>query len=255
MHNTVDVLIAEEANGRRIAALISHAAHPVIIHGASTMISSDYPGFAVSAMREQLGKEGVLMFAQGCGANINGFPLQGGIAAAVSALKAVRKKGHAIKCDKLTNACLELVLPLQEPPAVEECRKLLARDPQSECRRELLEMALKKKKRTMRFPMQAFACGHELCILGLPHEMFAEYQLFVEEISPFDHNMVFAYTNGCEDYLGTKKDYQLGDRGGYETAPFEAPLLYHGRLAPQPSVETQIRKGIAKLLGNLNAAL
>ena len=105
----------------------------------------------------------------------------------------------------------------------------------------------------MRFPIQAFAIGDELCILGLPHEMFAEYQLFVDKTSPFAHNMVFAYTNGCEGYLGTDKDYALGDRGGYETSPLGAPLQYHGRLAPEPQVETQITDGISKVLQDLHA--
>lgn len=75
----------------------------------------------------------------------------------------------------------------------------------------------------------------------------------VDKTSPFAHTMVFAYTNGCEGYLGTEKDYTLGDRGGYETSPRGAPLQYHGRLAPEPQVETQIRDGITTVLQNLHA--
>ena len=255
----VDVLCVEAADGRPIAVLISHAAHPVIIHRASTLISADYPGFAISTMRKHLGNDGVFMFAQACGANINGFPLQGGIAAAASAgeklgsaaERAVRKKSPAIQGDKLLSISSQLTLPLGPPPSVQQCQKLLAEDPQNESKRELLDIARSKTRRSMRFPIRAFAVGGELCILGLPHEVFAEYQLFVDEISPFDHNMVFAYTNGCEGYLGTRKDYELGDRGGYETAPQGAPLQYHGRLAPEPQVEMQIKDGIAKILREL----
>ena len=90
-------------------------------------------------------------------------------------------------------------------------------------------------------------------VLTVPPEVFAEYQLFVDETSPFKHNMVFAYTNGCEGYVGTRKDYELGDQGGYETAPQGASLLYHGRLPPEPQVEAQIRVGITKVLQELNA--
>ncbi|MBN2296254.1 MAG: hypothetical protein JXM70_27740, partial [Pirellulales bacterium] len=67
-----------------------------------------------------------------------------------------------------------------------------------------------------------------------------------------EHNMVFAYTNGCEGYLGTKADYELGDSGGYETSPLGAPLQYHGRLAPQPNVESKIQEAIAKILRDLH---
>jgi len=257
----VDVLCVEAADRCPIAVLISHAAHPVIIHGTSTMISADYPGFAVSTMRGNLGDEGVFMFAQGCGGNINGFPLRGGIAAAASAgeklagaaEKAVRNNGSRIQGNKLLDISSELTLPLQQPPPVQQCKKLLANDPENDFKRELLQIAEGKKRPSMRFPIRAFAVADELCIIGLPHEVFAEYQLFVDEISPFKHNMVFAYTNGCEGYLGTRKDYELGDRGGYETGPQGAPLLYHGRLAPEPQVEAQIRVGITKVLQDLNA--
>jgi hypothetical protein len=257
----VDVLCVEADDGRSIAILFSHAAHPVIIHAASTLISADYPGFAVSTMREQLGKDGVFLFAHGCGANVNGFPLQGGIDAARSAgeklgnaaVKAARSKGPTIQGDRLRSVCRELSLPLRPPPSVEQCEKLLAEDPANESKRELLEIARDGGRRSMRFPIQAFAIGDELCILGLPHEMFAEYQLFVDKTSPFAHNMVFAYTNGCEGYLGTDKDYAIGDRGGYETSPLGAPLQYHGRLVPEPQVETQITAGISKVLQDLHA--
>jgi len=255
----VDVLCVEAADGKPIAILVSHAAHPVIVHGASTLITADYPGFAIAAMRKNMGSDGVFMFAQACGGNINGFPLRGGIRAADAAGKdlgsaaerAVRKKGPAIKGNKLLDISSELSLPLQQPPSAQECEKLLAKDPQNDFKRELLEIARSKKQPNMKFAMRAFAVADELCILGLSHEVFAEYQLLVDKISPFKHNMVFAYTNGCEGYVGTRKDYELGDRGGYETAPLGAPLLYHGRLAPRPAAEAQIREGITRLLQGL----
>ena len=259
----VDVLCVEAADRRPIAVLISHAAHPVIIHGASTLISADYPGFAVSTMRSNMGGQRVFMFAQGCGGNINGFPLRGGIDAAASAGKklasaaeqAVRNKGPAVQSNKLLDVSSELSLPLRQPPSVQQCEKLLAKDPQNDFKRELLEIAKDGKRRSMKFPIRAFAVGDELCIVGLPHEVFAEYQLLVHEISPFEHNMVFAYTNGCEGYLGTRKDYELGDRGGYETAPQGAPLLYHGRLAPEPRVEAQIKDGINRVFEELHSLI
>jgi hypothetical protein len=43
----VDVLSFEDPEGRPVAVLFNHAAHPVIVHAASTLITADYPGFAV----------------------------------------------------------------------------------------------------------------------------------------------------------------------------------------------------------------
>ena len=77
--------------------------------------------------------------------------------------------------------------------------------------------------------------------------MFAEYQLFADEISPFKHTLVFGYTNGNSGYIATKKDYDLGLDGGYEAS------LKH-RLPPEPSVEAKIQEGITNLLSELRSA-
>ena len=62
----VDVLQVVEKGGDNLAVLFTYAAHPVIVHAASRLISADYCGVAVDVIREQLG-EGVLpLFAQGC---------------------------------------------------------------------------------------------------------------------------------------------------------------------------------------------
>ena len=85
----VDVLEAKDADGRRIAALFSHAAHPVIVHWLSEEIGPDFPGYAVRHLRGLLAREdepeGVFMFAQGCCGNINGHPLRGGFGACEAA--------------------------------------------------------------------------------------------------------------------------------------------------------------------------
>ena len=88
-------------DGKRIAVLFSHAAHPVIVHWVSEAITTDVPGYAVGHLRNLLDKysnpQGVLMFAQGCCANINGYPLRGGYDTADAAglsLVFAKKKTH-----------------------------------------------------------------------------------------------------------------------------------------------------------------
>ncbi len=81
----VDVLSVERKDGRPIAVLFSLAAHPVIVHEASTLISADYPGSAVQTLKRTRGNDAVYLFAQGCCGNINAFPLKGGIDAAAAA--------------------------------------------------------------------------------------------------------------------------------------------------------------------------
>lgn len=260
----VDVLSVETAQGRPLAVLFSHAAHPVIVHAASTLITADYPGFAVQTLRQSLGQDAVYLFAQGCGANINGFPLQGGIDAAAAAGRdlgravgrAVEMKPDVLAAGSFQALDREVTLPLRSPPPVAECQELVAQedDPAGKERlTELLAIAEAGRPQTLPFPMRAFRLSDELCLVGLPHEVFAEYHLFVDEVSPFAHNMVFGYTNGCECYVGMETDYRLGDRGGYETSPLGAPLMYHRRLAPVPECEQQIKSALQSVLTELKS--
>lgn len=261
----VDVLRIEDAHSNRIAVLLSHAAHPVIVHEASTLITADYPGFAVAALRKARGKDGVFMFAQGCGGNINGHPLQGGIDAATAAggkladavEQALDAEGPPIDGNRLRVISRNLALPLASPPPVAECEKMLANatdDYQKAEFAELIEIARSGQPQTMELRIRAFALGNQLCMLGLSHEMFAEYQQFVDEVSPFACNMVFAYTDGVESYVATEKDYLLGDKAGYEAAPLKAALAYQHRLPLAPEAERLIKAGIVEALQAVKSA-
>ncbi len=259
----VDVLRVDLADGKPLAVLFSHAAHPVIVHGASTLISGDYPGFAVSHVRGRI-KGAVSLFAQGCCGNVNGFPLRGGIDAAKAAgrdlgdavLRAMDAPSSAIVSATIRVRSLELQLPLADPPPLADLRRLHDQEKRPERKQrfaELIAIAEQPNRPTMRFPMRAVSVGNRLCMIGLPHEPFAEYHHHVVRTSPFKHNMVFAYTNGLECYVGTKKAYLLGDRGGYETSPRGAAFMFKSRLPLVPSAEAAIHQGMGRLLTALHA--
>ena len=259
----VDVLSIERMEGKPVAVLFSHAAHPVIVHGASTLISADYPGFAVETLMREHGKETVYMFAQGCSANINGFPLRSGIDAASGAgrdlglavCRALKAMGEEIPIENIQVESVELKLPLQDPPSVERCQEMLEQEKDAERQRafsELLTTSQSVQPPSVLLPIRAFGIGN-FCILGLAHEMFAEYHHYINEVSPFLYNMVLAYTNGVECYVGTKKDYDLGGHGGYETAPMGAAFLYQPRLPLAPQSEELIQNGLKRILDQLTA--
>ena len=259
----VDVLGVYGESGKRSAVLFSYAAHPVIIHWSSEEIGPDYPGFAIKHLRNLLSKEGepegVLMFAQGCGGNINDFPLRGGFGACESAglslafaVTRALTEYQTVTPAPLKSQSLNLSLPLRIP-SVAECKELLAQNPDDQRIPALLELSESGEPRFLPFPMRAFAVGDGLCILSLPHEMFAEYQLFVNDTSPFEHTLVFAYTNGSESYVATKKDYDLGLAGGYEASPMGHAVSGMHRLVLQPSAEQLIEEGIMHLLSELKS--
>ena len=63
--------------------------------------------------------------------------------------------------------------------------------------------------------------------------------------------MVLAYTNGVECYVGTEKDYNLGNHGGYETASMGAAFLYQPRLPLSPQSEELIQSNLKHFLDQL----
>ena len=252
-----DVLGAYSQDGERIGVLFSYAAHPVIVHFPKwpdpepVYIGPDYPGYAVDHLHNLLDNDGksrgVYMFAQGCSGNVNGFPLRGGLGAADAAglsLAFAASRGLAdakpIAPAPLKVHALTISLPYRVP-TVAECEELLAEDPENEDYHWLMDIAKSGERRYEECPMFAFALGNDLCIVCLPGELFAEYQLFADEISPFAHTLVLGDTNGRVGYVATKKDYDLGHAGGYEASS-------KGRLSLDPSVEQVVQDGIRRLL-------
>ena len=280
----VDVLRVDAANGKPVAILFSHAAHPVIVHGSSRLISADYPGYAVQTVKKHLGPKTQVMFAQACGGNINGEPLRGGVEAAERAgltlgEAAVEAATHStlLGGSSWKIKSVESALPLQDFPPVEECERyvreaenLFARSfgspPPSDERlwklqdelhaqhkpfwelagtivslRDRLRQARRGQKHWLPFEVTTLAIGDEWCLLAMPHEIFAEYQLWFEQEAPFQREMVLAYTNGCESYVPTDRALKLG---GYETGTAEydgTPLRWPYRSPLQAGSEQKIK--------------
>ncbi len=257
----VDVLSIERTDGKPIAVLFSHAAHPVVVHEASTLISADYPGFAIEALKKARGGDTVYLFAQGCCGNINGFPLKGGLDAAAAVGRDLSEavgraldhlKGEGIAGSIRTHAS-QVELPLQEPPSVEECRRRIEEEKNPERRQrlaDLLVIAESGKPQTLRMPIRALAFG-DLCLLATAHEPFAEYHQWFNEVCRFRHNMFFGYTTGLACYVGMKSDYELGDRGGYETSPRGAAFMFQSRLPVSAAGEGVLKEALRQTVEDL----
>ena len=128
----VDVLCVNRLDGSSLAVLFSHAAHPVIIHGASRLISAEFPGFAAHKLRERVGGDVVAMFGQSFAANINGDPLRGGISASEQAGNVLAEAAFqaiagskAIPAEEFAVSSVHLDLALQELPAERDVAEVL----------------------------------------------------------------------------------------------------------------------------------
>lgn len=278
----VDVVAFDTEPCCPCAVLMTCAAHPVIIHAASRLISADYPGYAVRAVRPLLPQDCIVLFAQGCAGNVNGHPLQGGVEAAARAGETLGRAALAAlraACPMATGPLRfgyeKLALPLQPPPGIAAVEPILAQERNAlvELRRqasseptahfagrslvraleELAALARESARPTLPFRVQGFALGKTLAVLGLSHEVFAEYSWWIDAHSPFAHTLTLAYTNGCESYVGTADAYA---EGGYETdafPQFSSTLAYHHRLTPAPQVETGVRQAALNMLADLFA--
>lgn len=263
----VDVLCVDDSAGAPLAVLFSHAAHPVIVHAASSLISADYPGQAIAALRRLLGPGVVAMCAQACGGNINGEPLRGGFEAAqragetlAQAVNTAIAQAQPVAAGPIRAATVVAQLPLRPLPSIEDCRDLLRRsearladlqgaDPETAwyaaddvlCSHDLLRQASIGGPGVIRFEASALAVGDAWGLVALTHEVFAEYQLWLDRESPWPHTMVTAYTNGCETYVPT--DLAL-DEGGYEAVTYPdagAAMRYPYRVAMAPGGEALVR--------------
>ena len=267
----VDVLQVVEKGGDNLAVLFTYAAHPVIVHAASRLISADYCGVAVDVIREQLGEGVMPLFAQGCSANINGHPLRSGHAKAEdagvklgNAVLAALEESVPVEADSFRVTSERLWLPCEELPSPESCAEVISEleeeiqkegggwgvENQLNCLKSLQSKIEENQQPEVRFDITGLMLGDEWCLVAMPHEVFCDYALWMEEESPFARTVAWGYTNGCESYIPTDKDLELGERGGYEAAGFPrlaAALVYASRLACRPGIEGQIKDGLCRI--------
>ncbi len=294
----VDVLCVDRLDGSSLAILFSHAAHPVIIHGASRELSAEFPGFAAQKLKERFDGNMIAMFGQAFAGNINGDPLRGGIAAAEKAGEVLAEaafqaasKSVPLRSEEFKITSIHSEIRLQPLPGKEDCVRLLREaeerlakrygkagfsdeqlwDMQDEaetaksqteskalddvqpmegkawwladtvlCLRDLLDKIEHHDERPVRFDAHLIRIGDQWSLLAATHELFAEYQLILDDAAPAEHNMMLSYTNGCESYIPMDRDLALG---GYEAASFPedgAALRYRYRRALRPGFELQL---------------
>jgi len=267
----VDVLRVDAMDGSPRVILMSHACHPVTRAADNYMISADYPGRAQACV-ETVFVGAQAMFAQGCSGNINTVPV-GGSFEDVHRLGTVLG-GAAIKAAAMIETQCDISLgsvfkasgiPLQDPPPVAEAAEHFEQAKQALQRAEqegdptqvrirttlanwtekILELSQAGETgRVFRYDLQAFKVG-DWAIVGLPGEVFCEYQLNIDAASPFHRTMVLGVTNGCPSYIPIASEFE---HGGYEVVD---SMRYYGETQLDPATEQVILSQTADLLKQL----
>ncbi|MBM4048725.1 MAG: hypothetical protein FJ279_26780 [Planctomycetes bacterium] len=272
----VDVLRVERLDGEAMAVLFSHAAHPVVLGGSNLLVTADYPGYAMAVVKQVLGGNVVAMFAQACCGNINAHPRVGGTYADAKRLgtilgAATVKAAALIQTQTTADVPLGMAdetvqLPLQPPLPLDEARKQVEAAEQKikdlfaqpnphphpgqlklaqgtlEWARDMLKLSEEgDKPRTQPFEIQVFRIG-DVAVVGLPGEVFVEYQLHLDQHAPFKQTLVLGHTNGCIGYVPTADAFP---QGGYEVT---TAYKYYGTLMRTPESDGIIRSAGLRLL-------
>ena len=239
---TVMVLRADALDGSPIGVLTNHAAHPVALGHKELMISRDYPGFALEVLETVLGGDTVAMFLQGCCGNLNlnwiwdkpdesPMPPRRLPEELEPRLREARRLGNMLGGETLkvaesitefvsdvdlgaARACVELRVRDQIPERMRGyIEKLKAEPPPAKTsRRRSIYRDIAAGKTTVTTEVQVFRVG-DSCIVGLPSEVFVEYQMQVRERSGVAYAFVSELANDTISYVPTPEAYE---QGGYE---------------------------------------
>lgn len=271
----VDVVRVDDEAGNPLSILFAHSCHPVTRASDSYFISADYPGQA-QALVQLVHPGAVAMFAQGCSGNINSEPVGGsfedvrrlGTMLAGEVLK-VRELAQTTDDLRLAVAHEMVHLPCQEIPDLDQidaelasCEEQLAayeaagNTYQVNMQRAFRDTWAKLRDLKLRgeelppydFPLHGFAFG-DIAILGLPGEVFVEYQLHAEAVSPFRQTLTLGCTNAVGTYVPTAAAL---DQGGYEVS---FTPLWWGRLPFAPELERNLQQGLENLLTSLRKSV
>lgn len=262
----IPVAALETADGR-VATVISHACHPVVLGPANRQYTADYPG-VVRRLIEQAHPGSICLFLTGCAGDVNtGHSAVDSMRGTVTAQRTFAEAerigsvlADAVISAPLTPSITEEVWARREPIslAVEPEGPLaglaaefgdLARSAATDADRALYtgwaqwadEQATDPGPTIWSGTVSLLAWG-DLRLAALPGEPFSAVAAAVREALGRPEAMVAGYTNGCPGYLPTESEYPLG---GYEVGDAHR---YYGAAGPfRPGSAEDLVAAIARL--------
>lgn len=237
----VVVIRLDRTDGTPLAVLFHYACHPVVLGPDNLQYSADYVGTACALVEEQL-KTKCLFLQGGCG-NINPYvdktPLnQGGI-------DQMRKMGTGVG-QLVAQTARDTKTAVPEHPSLQfEARQIPIRmrwDIESPEVREILSKAYGPrfdnyisriiKNNLVRCTLTTLVIdcdndhhdknNHGIALVGMPGEIFVQFQQLLKSQSPVPNTLLVGYTNGYHAYFPTLRDAAAGGYGG-KTATYVEP--------------------------------
>ncbi len=221
----------DRADGSVLAVLFNYACHPVVMGGDNYQYSADYVGAACATVESEL-KTKCLFLQGGCG-NINPYmdktPLdQGGV-------EEMRKMGRTLG-ELLVKTARETVTAVPAHPSIQyEARVIPVRarwdleDPEvravlSKAYGPRFDNYISKtvKNNRVQCTLTTLLIDDDIALVGMPGELFVEFQTAIKTRSPVKNSFLVGYTHGYHAYFPTLRDAAAGGYGG-KTATYVEP--------------------------------
>lgn len=221
-----------------IGVMVNFTMHAAVLVGRDWLYSRDFINGLDNRIKEKLGKDTLVYFANGAEGNINHIDIwnkeQGRDFDEADRIGRVLADNILYFIDdievkedmNIRVSAQDLKMPIRDitDQEIQNAKKLVdqfgdkkisLKDgvPEVEFAKQLLRIVERKQKCSYILThIQAIKIG-EAAIITFPAEVFAEFQLKLKEISPYRYTTVFGLANGYHGYIPVPKAF---DEGGYE---------------------------------------
>jgi neutral ceramidase len=225
------VIRLDRPDGTPLAVMFNYACHPVVLGPDNYQYSADYVGPACATVEDAL-KTKCLFLQGGCG-NIN--PYMDKTPLADGGIEEMRKMGHGVG-SLVAQTAGTITTTAPESSAIKfDLRPIPIRvrwDLQDPSVRAILSKAYGPRfdnylaktitNNMLSCPLTTLVIGDQLALVGMPGEIFVQFQMALKAQSPVANTFLVGYTNGFYGYFPTIRDAAAGGYGG-KTATYVEP--------------------------------
>jgi neutral ceramidase len=225
------VIRLDGADGKPLAVLFHYACHPVVLGPDNLQYSADFVGAACKAVSDELAAP--CLFLQGACGNINPYldktPLnEGGVVA-------MQTMGRTLG-ELLLATSREIKTTAPDSPSLEFDAQVIPIRTRWDIEAPEVQAVLSKaygprfdnyiagtiKNNIVPCTLTTMLIDGDLALVGMPGEIFVQFQTDLKRRSPIRDTFLVGYTNGYHAYFPTLRDAAAGGYGG-KTATYVEP--------------------------------
>ena len=215
----VGVIRVDDLSGKPLAVLVHYTAHPTILIPVD-IVSAGYPGYMCRFVEEEIGEGVTCLFVNGACGDIEPFD------ACSDSFEKAEAMGRVL-ADTVLNVHART-------------EALLRQETQIDFRSEALSLSdIDFIETTYETELSMAVINREIALVGMPGEIFVDFQLELKRRSPVAATFLLGYTNGYLGYFPTKQAVE-------ENWGFGAN--YHGRWTAVGAGERMLERALEYLI-------